>query len=146
GPPLAGLAGVTWLDGQAERLAALHLDALDALVEARLQLGQDADLIAELTELTGRHPYRERLHAQLMLALYRSGQQAEALAAYRRLRRNLADDLGLDPGAAVRELEGGVLRHGSSLDLPVARKRPKRAVPRQLPADVAGFTGRTEEL
>ena len=146
GPPLAGLAGVTWLDGQAERLAALHLDALDALVEARLQLGQHADLIAELTELTGRHPYRERLHAQLMLALYRSGQQAEALAAYRRLRRNLADDLGLDPGGAVRELEAAILRHDSSLDLPVARKRPKRAVPRQLPADVAGFTGRTEEL
>jgi DNA-binding SARP family transcriptional activator len=94
GPPLADLSGLTWLDGQAERLAALRLDTLDILVDTRLQLGQHADLVAELSVLTGQHPYRERLHAQLMLALYRSGQQAEALAVYRRLRRNLADDLG----------------------------------------------------
>jgi hypothetical protein len=78
GPPLADLSGLTWLDGQAERLAALRLDTLDALVDARLQLGQHADLVAELSDLTGRHPYREPLHAQLMLALYRSGAAAYA--------------------------------------------------------------------
>jgi tetratricopeptide (TPR) repeat protein len=143
---LADLAGLTWLDGQAERLAALQLDTLDAQVDTRLQLGQHADLLSELAGLTARHPYRERLHAQLMLALYRSGRQAEALEAYRRLRRNLADDLGLDPGAAVRELEAAILRHDPSLDPPRTRKRPKRAVPRQLPADVPGFTGREDEL
>jgi DNA-binding SARP family transcriptional activator/tetratricopeptide (TPR) repeat protein len=140
GPPLADLPGLSALDAEAERLAVLRLDIIEAVVEARLDLGEHADLIADLTELSRQHPYRERLHGQLMLALYRTGRQADALQAYQRLRESLADDLGVDPGSAVRELQAAILRHDGSLE------PDGRPLPRQLPADVFGFTGRDNYL
>jgi DNA-binding SARP family transcriptional activator/Tfp pilus assembly protein PilF len=151
GPPLADLLGLTSLEGEAERLATIRLDAVEALVDARLALREHAELITELIDLTRRHPYRENLHGQLMLALYRTGRQADALQAYRRLRRSLAEDLGVDPGSTVRELQAAILRHDRSLDPPPVvrpepRRGPDRPVPRQLPADVFGFTGRDAYL
>ena len=151
GPPLADLRELNWLEEEAERLAAIRLDAVEAVMEARLTLGEHAELITELTELTRQHPYREQLHGQLMLALYRTGRQADALQAYQRLRRSLADDLGVDPGSTVREVHEAILRHDRSLDPPPAvrpevREEPDEPVPRQLPADVFGFTGRDAYL
>jgi DNA-binding SARP family transcriptional activator/tetratricopeptide (TPR) repeat protein len=151
GPPLADLLGLTWLEGEAQRLATIRLDAVEAVVEARLALREHAELITDLIELTRQHPYRENLHGQLMLALYRTGRQADALQAYRRLRRSLAEDLGVDPGSTVRELHAAILRHDRALDpLPAVRPDPRRrsdgSVPRQLPADVFGFTGRDAYL
>jgi DNA-binding SARP family transcriptional activator/tetratricopeptide (TPR) repeat protein len=147
GPPLADLAGIAWLDGQAELLTMLRLEVVEAAVEARLELAPHAELVPELEELTRQHPYRERLHGQLMLALYRAGRQADALGAYRRLRRDMAENLGLEPGFEARELEAAILRQDPSLDLPpVSTAREPDPVPRQLPADVPGFTGRVDRL
>jgi DNA-binding SARP family transcriptional activator/tetratricopeptide (TPR) repeat protein len=151
GPPLADLRGLNWLEGEAERLAAIRLDTVEAVMDARLTLGEHAELITELTELTRQHPYREQLHAQLMLALYRTGRQADALQAYQRLHRSLADDLGVDPGSTVRDVHAAILHQHPSLDPPPAvrpelREEPDESVPRQLPADVFGFTGREAYL
>jgi DNA-binding SARP family transcriptional activator len=151
GRPLADVAGLSWLDSQAERLETLRDDALQQILDARMELGEHAELIVELEELTGRHPYREQLHGQLMLALYRSGRQADALAAFQRLRRSLADDLGIDPGPAVRDLESAILRHEPGLDQPQPPPRASSAglsglIPRQLPLDIAGFAGRERHL
>ena len=82
--------------------------------------GQHAELVGELTDLVARHPLRERLHGQLMLALYRSGRQAEALAAYQRARQILDEELGLDPSPELRALEQAMLRQDSSLAAPAA--------------------------
>jgi DNA-binding SARP family transcriptional activator/tetratricopeptide (TPR) repeat protein len=147
GPPLADLAGVDWLDGQAELLTMLRLEVVEAVIEARLELGAHAELVPELEELTRQHPYREHLHGQLMLALYRAGRQADALGAYRRLRGDMAENLGIDPGAEARELEAAILRQDPSLDPPASSTaRGPGPVPRQLPADVPGFTGRGDRL
>jgi DNA-binding SARP family transcriptional activator len=150
GPPLADLAGLTWLESQAERLTTLRLDALDAVIGARLALGEHTELVTELTELTRQHPYRENLHGQLMLALYRAGRQADALVVYRRLRQHLAEDLGIDPGSAVRTWRArssGTTPCSTPAGQPgAAGGPPEGLVPRQLPSDVFGFTGRTGYL
>jgi DNA-binding SARP family transcriptional activator len=162
GRPLVDVAGLSWLDSQAERLAQLRMDAMSSLHEARLALGEHANLVAELEALTREHPYAERLHQHLMLALYRVGRQADALAVFQQLRRRLADDLGTDPGPPTRELEAAILRQDPSLDPPAGPAVPGavhihdkravhihdevRAVPRQLPADLAGFVGRADHL
>ncbi|WP_189332849.1 AfsR/SARP family transcriptional regulator [Actinoplanes ianthinogenes] len=142
GPPLADLPGLSRLEGEAERLAAIRLDAVESVMEARLDLGEHAGLITELTESARQHPYREQLHGQLMRALYRTGRQADALGVYQRLRRNLAEDLGVEPGPAIRAVHAAILHHDLSLDPPAAA--PPQ--PRQLPADVFGFTGRESYL
>jgi DNA-binding SARP family transcriptional activator len=104
----------------ADRLEEARLAAVEERVEADLERGEHARLVGELEQLAAQHPWRERLHALLMLALYRSGRQAEALEAYRRLREHLAGELGLEPGRDVRELEQAILRQDPSL---------RRAVP-----------------
>ncbi|WP_221326828.1 BTAD domain-containing putative transcriptional regulator [Actinoplanes sp. L3-i22] len=149
GPPLAGLTGLSRLEGEAERLAGIRLDAVRALLDARLARGEHAAVVPELTELIRHQPHHEHLHGQLMLALYRAGRQADALRVYQRLRRSLADDLGVDPGTPVSELQAAVLRHDPSLDPPEPRTEPDGrdgSVPRQLPGDVPGFTGRDSTL
>ncbi|MGC7098424.1 BTAD domain-containing putative transcriptional regulator [Amycolatopsis lurida] len=117
-----------------------HARAAEARVGCRLDLGEHAGLVGELTELTRRYPLRERFWAQLMTALYRCGRQAEALDAYQRLRTTLSEELGIDPGAEVRELHQAVLGAEDRL----VRAGPP--VPRQLVADTPGFVGRTEPL
>ncbi|MEU0563421.1 AfsR/SARP family transcriptional regulator, partial [Dactylosporangium sp. NPDC006015] len=146
GTPLADTGGLPWLDEQAERLGQLWLRGRRALLEARLGLGQHAQLLPDLEQLTREHPFDEQLHGLLMLTLYRLGRQADALAAFRRLRGTLDDDLGIEPGAALRDLEAGILRQDPELDAPAPVAATAPAVPAQLPLAVGTFAGRTGEL
>ena len=119
GPALADLSYDPFAQREAERLEELRLVALERRLEADLALGRDAELVGELETLIAAHPLRERLRAQLMVALYRSGRQADALAAYRGARSEL-DQLGIEPGTELRELEQAVLRQDPALDSGVA--------------------------
>ena len=102
----------------ARRLEELRLDASELRVDALLALGRHSEVVRDLEQLIAAEPLRERFRAQLMLALYRSGRQSDALAAYRDARRYLADELGVEPGPELRQLERHVLRHDSSLAPP----------------------------
>jgi len=151
GPPLADVESLSWLDAQAERLRRTRLTALLALGEARLALGEHVQLIPELENQAQQHPFEEPIHGQLMLALYRAGRQADALATYQRLRRRLDEDLGIDPCAMLRELEAAILRQDRSLDpAPTTRTVGSApavgSVPAQLPLAAKTFTGRIDEL
>ena len=151
------------------RLGEQRLAATEEQVDAILALGRHAEAVQRLVELVGGHPLRERFRAQLMLALYRSGRQAEALAAFADARRVLAGELGIEPGPALRQLHAQILAADPALDLapdnreagnreqqtpqdeaasPGERSATERArpAPAQLPADVAAFTGRAGEL
>jgi len=147
GPALAGLAGRLF-EAAAARLDEQRWAAVEDCVELELRLGRHADLVGELTGLVATHPLRERLVGQLMVALHRSGRQAEALDAYQRLRTALAEELGLQPGARLRELHAAVLRDEGAAEVVPARRETAttRVIPAQLPADVAGFTGRVGHL
>ncbi len=117
GPPLADVA----LEGPARhtvgRLSELRLATQIERIDAELELGRHAQLIGELESLVGANPYQERLHAQLMVALYRSGRQAEALHAYQAVRRTLSDELGLQPSQELRDLQVAILRQDESLSI-----------------------------
>ena len=113
---LADLADYAFVEPEAGRLDELRLAALEARIDADLALGRHDALTGELERLAADHPLRERLHGQLMLALYRCGRQAEALAAYRRARDLLAAELGIDPGEPLRHLHASVLAHDPALD------------------------------
>ncbi|MFI5561568.1 BTAD domain-containing putative transcriptional regulator [Amycolatopsis japonica] len=146
GPPFGGLADSSAaLQVEADRLQERRLVLLGQRIDADLALGRHADVVAELTELVWEHPLREHFQAQLMLALYRSGRQAEALEVYRRARALLTGELGLEPGAELTGLAQAILRTDPALDLPTA-EQPVSAGPRQLPAAVPTFTGRTVQL
>jgi predicted ATPase/DNA-binding SARP family transcriptional activator len=145
GPALADLAYESFAQGGAAALEEQRLAAVELRLEADLALGRHADLVAELEMLVREHPLRERLRAQLMLALYRSGRQGEALAAYQEARRILVDELGLDPGADLRELEQAILRQDAALDLPSAA-RADRPEPARLPVPATALVGRDLEL
>ena len=106
------------------RVGELRLTTQIEQIDAQLALGRHAQLVGELEALSVAHPYQEKLAGQLMLALYRSGRQAEALEAYRRIRARLDDDLGLEPSQELRDLESAILRHDSSLtEVPWRRTR-----------------------
>ena len=114
-----------------ERLEELRLGAVERRLEADLALGRHADLVGELESLIAAHPFRERLRAQLMLALYRSGRQADALDAFRAARRELMDELGLEPSTSLLQLERAILQHDPKLllepepaDAPVVWETP----------------------
>jgi DNA-binding SARP family transcriptional activator/basic membrane lipoprotein Med (substrate-binding protein (PBP1-ABC) superfamily) len=117
GTPLADLADEPFAGQVVARLDERRLSALEDLYGAELAAGRAGDLVAELDDLASSHPGRERLWAHLMLALYRSGRQAEALEAFRRARRYLVEELGLEPGEPLRRLEARVLRHDPGLDI-----------------------------
>ena len=133
GPVLADLADYAFTRPEAARLEELRLAALEARIDADLALGRHDALTAELEQLAGEHPLRERLHGQLMLALYRSGRQAGALAAYRRARDLLANELGIDPGEALQRMPTSVPRPGSGVGRPPG---PGRRSPRRRRGDV----------
>jgi DNA-binding SARP family transcriptional activator/streptogramin lyase len=115
GPPLADLPYHTFVQNESRRLSELHLAAREELIEAKLALGQHARVVAELESLVAEHPLREQLRAQLMLALYGSGRQAEALEVYQEGRRKLLAELGLEPGEDLRRLEHAILTQDPAL-------------------------------
>jgi DNA-binding SARP family transcriptional activator len=118
GPPLADLAYEPFAAVEISRLEELKLGAAQDLVDAELQLGRNAELVPELERLIQEHPFDERVRGQLMLALYHAGRQVEALDAYRAARQVLDEELGLEPGPPLRELEQAILRHDLSLGGP----------------------------
>lgn len=152
GPALAGVAA-PFAGGEAARLEERRLVAVEELTEVELALGGHAGLVSELAALVAKHPLRERLRERLMLALYRSGRQAEALEAYREGHRLLVDELGLEPGPDLRRLQRAILANDPGL-LPAvgtppggnARPRPVVDPPAQLPPAIADFTGRQQEV
>jgi YVTN family beta-propeller protein len=131
GPPLGEFAYESFAQPAISQLEELHLEALEERLEADLALGHDRQLVAELTARVERNPLRERLRAHLMLALYRSGRQAEALRVYQEYRRALSEELGLDPSPALHQLEQSILNRDPSLDARAASApgQPASGVP-----------------
>ncbi len=124
GPALADFAYEPFAQTEIARLEELRTVVLEERIEADLALGRHAELVSELEAIVQVHPHRERPRGQLMLALYRSGRQADALAAYRGARETLLDELGLDPGPELKELEAAILRQDAALlleEMPLAR-------------------------
>ena len=125
-------AGLPWADLEASRLDELRLTAIEVRADAALRLGRAAQLVADLDQLTAQHPLREEAWRLLALALYQSGRQGDALAALRRARARLAEELGVDPGPALRELEEDILAQAPQLSAPAPS--PPRARPQAVPA------------
>jgi DNA-binding SARP family transcriptional activator/tetratricopeptide (TPR) repeat protein len=150
GEPLADVESDLLATRDVPRLAELRLQALEVRLDADLCLGRNAEVITEVQRLAAAHPLRERLHGLLMLALYRDGRQAEALAAYASARQILVAELGAEPGVGLQELHQQILTADAALRCPAqalgGADSWAAAVPRQLPAAVSGFTGRTAEL
>ncbi|TDC99495.1 AfsR/SARP family transcriptional regulator [Nonomuraea deserti] len=156
GPAFAGMADVPTLAAEAARLDEVRLSVLQSRIAADLRLGRHAGLLGELTALTSEYPLRERLRAQLMLALYRCGRRADALAEYTRARKTLIEETGLDPAEELHDMHQRILTEDPSLDLvpravatitgslaPELRAAP---TPAELPPDIAEFTGRDGEV
>lgn len=149
GPAFQGLDHIHDLELEAHRLAEIRLAAIEHRITAELALGQHGDVVAELESLVALHPLRERFRAQLMTALYRAGRKGDALAAYRRGRQLLISELGVEPDAECQALARRILADDPSLLAPAVAPRDRRPVwltPRQLPPDVAAFTGRQAQL
>jgi DNA-binding SARP family transcriptional activator/tetratricopeptide (TPR) repeat protein len=147
GEPLADLSSDLLAARHGPRLAELRLQALETRIDADLHLGLHGEVIGELRELAAAHPLRERLHALLMLALYRDGRQGEALAAYQDARDILVGETGAEPGPELRSVQQQILTADPALQLPAtAAAAPASASPQQLPADVSAFAGRAGEL
>jgi WD40 repeat protein/DNA-binding SARP family transcriptional activator len=149
GPPLADLALLDFVQPEIRRLEELRLSALMDRIDADLALGRGAELVPELEGLVQANPFQERLRGQLMLALYRSGRQSDALDVYRRTREQLADELGLEPSRALQQLERSILQHDPALDLPERARAavapsvcPFKGLAAFEPEDAAFFFGR----
>jgi len=153
GRPLEGLEDYAFASAEAERLEDVRLGALEARFEAELALGRHQPVIGELRALANAHPARETLRYELMLALYRNGRQADALAAYAQARRYLVEELGIEPSDRLRELERAILQHDPALALepasgeePVEEPGPAATGLRTfLIARVAGYARYTRE-
>jgi DNA-binding SARP family transcriptional activator/tetratricopeptide (TPR) repeat protein len=143
GPALADLAYEVFAQREIARLEDLRVAAREELVEAKLALGRHAEVVGELERLVAEHPYRERPRAQLMLALYRSDRQADALQAYQDARRTLVEELGIEPGERLRELERAILAQDRALAAPLGRAdrdaAPRPPAPAELPTGVVTF-------
>jgi DNA-binding SARP family transcriptional activator len=174
GPALADFVYEPFAQAAIGRLEEVHLLAVEMRIDADLALGRHAALVAELDALVAEHPLRERLRGQLMLALYRSGRQAEALTAYQTARRVLVDELGIEPSHALQELERAMLRQDPALELaqatapersilvawlggegpdpllaiaePLARKEPREVIVARLLTDRAALSRAAESL
>jgi DNA-binding SARP family transcriptional activator/Tfp pilus assembly protein PilF len=156
GEPLADVESATLRLREAPRLTELRLQAVEMRIDAALQLGLHADVIGELHQLAADNPLRERVYVLLMLALYRDGRQAEALAVYRQARAVLVEELGIEPGPELSELHQRMLSGDSVLAVtahqqaaastPATGTPGAGSAPRQLPARVPKFTGREREL
>lgn len=155
GDALEEVAGEPFAIGEITRLEESRWAAVETRNDVVLALGRHAELVGELGQLVNRLPLRERLHEQLLLALYRSGRQADALRAYAHARSVLVDELGLEPGTRLQELERAVLLHDRSLDWrppaddppPTVAPAPSPAVKKgTVPAPVAPLVGRETEL
>jgi predicted ATPase/DNA-binding SARP family transcriptional activator len=140
GPALADLAFEDFAQSEIVRLEELRLFALEGRFERALADGRHADVVGELAAAVRAHPLRERLARQLMLALYRAGRQADALAVYRDARATLVEELGLEPGAELGELQRRILVHDPALQL------ARRSHGTELPASLTSFVGRRREL
>ncbi|MGW7449081.1 BTAD domain-containing putative transcriptional regulator [Kitasatospora sp. NPDC054795] len=143
GEPLAEFPDLPQAQAPRRQWQEARLQALEWRIEAELRLGQIQGLVPELTTLAGEHPLHEAFHAQLMIALHRLGQRSEALAVHQRLRRALVEELGIEPGPAVRRAHEQVLR--DERDTPGEPARPVRPQA-QLPAAIHDFTGRRAHL
>src|SRR5579863_1768089 len=149
GPAFANLTDAALIAEEASRLQERRLAVLEDRIDADLALGRHALVCAELPALVTANPMRERLHGQLMIAMYRSGRQADALKAYQRARVLLISELGIEPGPALARLQQAILNADPSLDGPEGAAVLGRAapvVPAQLPRDVSHFTGRASQL
>ena len=143
GTPLADLTFEAFAQADIARLEEQRLAALETRVAADLEAGRHADLVGELRQLVADNPTRERLAGQLMLALYRCGRQAEALQAFQDARRRLVEDIGVEPGPELRELQDAILRQDESLALrPTVIELPRELDPATAPA----LAGRADEL
>jgi DNA-binding SARP family transcriptional activator len=151
GAPLTDVALVPSVLAESARLEEARLAVVEARIGAEIGLGRHEALLPELKVMVSQYPLRERLHAHLMLALCRTGQQAEALGAYRDLRKLLIDELGIEPSKPLRELQRRILREDPLLletaqDTARASAVVRLGVPRTLPPDVPAFVGRDGEL
>ena len=151
GPALADFSYESFVRGEVARLEELRLEAIELRIDAELALGRHARLVGELEQLIAQHPFRERLRGLLMLALYRSGRQAEALEAYQAARETMAQELGIKPTPALRELERAILWQDSEL-VPV-NAEPELAPPiaesapiNNLPPELTSLIGREREV
>ena len=142
GKPYGGLGADGTLRIEADRLEELRLHAVESRIEADLELGRAAEIVDELEAAVRQHPFRERLWRHLMVSLYRAGRQADALEAYHRARRELDDQLGIEPGAELRELEAAILRQ----DVPPPAGTSADGGRRGLPSPVSSFVGRDRDL
>ncbi len=148
GPAIADVTLLGPGAGEAERLEELRAVAQETRIELELAQGDAAGMVAELQALIATHPYRERMHGLLMLALYRAGRQADALAAFRRARSLLVEDLGIEPGAELVRLQDAILEQDTALDVvaPVSRPRAADPAPEAIPHASRAILGRDGEL
>jgi DNA-binding SARP family transcriptional activator len=138
GPPLADFAFEAFAQGEIRRLEERRLVTLEERIDADLDCGRHGELVGELELLVEQQPFRERLRAQLMLALYRSGRQAEALQGYHDARRALVDELGVEPGRPLQDLFARILRHDQSLELATGGPVVSEAETKPIAAAIAG--------
>jgi WD40 repeat protein/DNA-binding SARP family transcriptional activator len=142
GPPLSDLAHESFAAAEVRRLEERRLAATELAIDCDLAAGRHRDVVGELEALVAEHPLRERLHAQRMLALYRCGRQVEALQAFRDARSLLVEEIGVEPGAALRDLHEAILRHDASLEL-----ETRKALPSELDALASqSMVGRDAEV
>jgi len=150
GEPIAGVRASTLLAAEAQRLTELRLQTFELRIEADLRCGHHCDVIGELQSASAEHPLRERLRAQLMLALYLDGRQAEALGVYQDLRRTLVKEFGIEPERAIQRLHQQILAADPALTQawPGNGEQPAadHVVPRQLPSALSSFVARNTEL